>query len=325
MDLLVIDTLDADVLAWLSARHELRHAPELAHDPREFRLSLETVRATIVPASVTFDAETLDFAPRLCAIGRISAGSENISLTACERRGIEVVRSLTAGARAEAEFMIAAMLSLLRRVAVRGPGGALAGRELGGATLGLVGMPPSARTLVHLLSGFETRIIGYDPTLHASDASWELWQVEPVGLRELVERADVLCVQLDYFTRYRGLLGSRFLPFCKRDQVIVSTAHSGLFDEAALARVLRSGRIAAAWLDSVEPGVLDRGRPLHGIETLQVTPRVASTTLQSRQRSAWAVVRRIDELLGGEPAADPAFSSTVPGVLADLADESSSQ
>ena len=39
----------------------------------------------------------------------------------------------------------------------------------------------------------------------------------------------------------------------------------------------KSGRIAAAWLDSVEPGALDPHRPLHGIETLQVTPRVAST------------------------------------------------
>lgn len=322
MDLLVIDALDADVLAWLGARHEVTVAPQLAEDPREFRRAIAGVRAVIVPASVTFDAETLDFAPELCAIGRVSAGPENISLTACERRGVEVVRSATASARAEAEFTIAAMLTLLRRVPVRGPSGALAGRELGGATIGLVGMPPAARTLVHLLSGFDARVIGYDPTLHANDASWPLWRVEPAGLVDLVERADVLCVQLDYFSRYRGLFGSRLLPCCKRDQVIVSTAHSGLFDEAALARVLRSGRVAAAWLDSVEPGLLERGRPLHGIDTLQVTPRVACTTVQSRQRSAWTVARRIDELLGGDPSSDPAFSSTVPGALADLANES---
>ena len=119
------------------------------------------------------------------------------------------------------------------------------------------------------------------------------------GLRELVESADVLCVQLDYFSRYHGLLGDRFLRHCKPNQVVVSTAHSRLFDEAALAAALRSGRIAAAWLDSVEPGVLDPHRPLAGIETLQVTPRIAATTLESRQRSAWAVARRIDELLDG--------------------------
>src|SRR5678816_2584739 len=98
-------------------------------------------------------------------------------------------------------------------------------------------------------------------------------------------RADVLCVQLDYFSRYHGLLGDRFLRHCKPNQVVVSTAHSRLFDEVALATALKSGRIAAAWLDSVEPGALDPHRPLHGIETLQVTPRRASRASEAPGRT----------------------------------------
>ena len=246
---------------------------------------------------------------------RVNAGSENIDLEACERRHVEVVRSLSASARAEAEFIIGAMLSLLRRVPVRSPDGSVAGRELGGTTIGMVGMPPAARMIVQLLSGFGTRIIGYDPSLHANDGVWPLWQVTPVGLRDLVERADVLCVQLDYFSRYHGLFGERFLPHCKQDQVLVSTGHSGLFDEAALANALKTGRMAAAWLDSVQPGALDPDRPLHGIETLQVTPRVAGTTRESRQRSAWAVARRIDELLEAAPFAGRDFRATIPDGL----------
>lgn len=298
MDVLVIDSLDADVMAWLGSRHQVRQAPELAMLPREFRRALYNVRALVVPSSVSIDAETLDFAPVLRAVGRVSAGSENIDLGACERRHVEVVRSVTASARAEAEFVIGAVLSLLRRVPVRGADGTIAGRELGGATIGLVGMPPAARTMAQLLSGFGVRIIGYDPALHANDSVWPLWQVVPASLREMVERADVLCVQLDYYSRYHGLLGDRFLPYCKPHQVIVSTGHSALFDESSLAAALKSGRIAAAWLDSVEPGALDPERPLHGIDTLQVTPRISGTTRESRQRSAWAVARRIDELLG---------------------------
>lgn len=324
VDLLVIDMLETDVSEWLAERHSVCFAPELALDPREFRKALHDVKATIVPSQLGIDAAALDFAPVLRAVGRVSAGSENIDLLACERRGVEVVRSHTASARAEAEFAIGAMLALLRRVPVRGPDGTLSGRELGAATLGLVGMPPAARTIAQLLSGFGTRILGYDPSMHASDSVWPLWRVAPAGLRELVERADVLCVQLDYYSRYHGLLGERFLPHCKPDQVLVSTAHSGLFDEAALAEALKSGRIAAAWLDSVEPGALDEGRPLHGIETLQVSPRIAGTTRESRQRSAWAVARRIDELLDPEPLQPRAgrdlrdFSATAPGDPADL-------
>ncbi len=318
MDVLVVDTLESDVMQWLGSRHSVRHAPQLAHEPREFRRALYNVRSAIVPGSVTIDTETLDFAPLLRALGRVSTGAENIDLEACARRRVEVVRSLTASARAEAEFAIGAMLSLLRRVPVRGVDGSACGRELGGATIGLVGMPPSARSVAQLLSGFGARVIGYDPALHASESVWALWQVAPASLRELVERADVLCVQLGYFSRYHGLLGDRFLPYCKPNQVLVSTAHSGLFDESALAAALKSGRIAAAWLDSLEPGALEPGRPLHGIETLQVTPRVAATTRESRQRSAWAVARRIDELLDFVPRSASDFSATIPGGLAGL-------
>src|SRR5450432_4638544 len=235
MDLLIVDTLEADVMEWLGLRHSIRYAPELAYEPREFRRALYNVRAAIVPASATIDAETLDFAPLLRAIGRVSAGAESIDLAMCERRGIEVVRSVTASARAEAEFVIGAMLSLLRRVPVRAADGSIAGRELGGATIGLVGMPPAARTIAQLLATFDVHIVGYDPSLHVSDRVWAQWQVAHSSLRELVACSDVVCVQLDYFSRYHGLIGDRFLRHCKPNQVIVSTAHSGLFDEVALA------------------------------------------------------------------------------------------
>jgi phosphoglycerate dehydrogenase-like enzyme len=128
---------------------------------------------------------------------------------------------------------------------------------------------------------------------------WARWRVESLPLRDLIEQADAVCVQLGYFSRYQGLLGERVLPYCKPNQVLVSISPSGLFNEMALADALASGRMSAAWLDSLEPGALDPGRPLYGIENLQITPRVASTTRESRSRSAWAVAKRIDELLKG--------------------------
>ena len=321
MDLLIIEPLEAEVIQWLEARYAIRYAPELAADPRTLRQALYNVRAMIVPPSVTVDAQALHYAPVLRAVGRVSAGAENIDLDACARARVEVVRGLTATAQAEAEFMIGALLSLLRRVPVMGSDGMLVGRELGAATVGLVGMAPAARSMAQMLAGFGSKMVGYDPALHASDPVFERWRVKPLGLRELLEQSDAVCVQLSYFSRYHGLLGERFLPFCKPNQVIVSIAHSGLFDEAALAEALTSGRVAAAWLDSLEPGALDQGRALFGIDNLQITPRVASTTRESRLRSAWEVVKRIDQLLTVAPPAVPAFKSTAPSVPTDLATE----
>jgi D-3-phosphoglycerate dehydrogenase len=318
MDLLIVEPLEDEVMQWLAARHPLCYAPELALDPRAFRQSLYNVRAAIVPPSVPVDAQTLHYAPLLRAIGRVSAGAENIDADACARAGVEVVRSANATAQAEAEFMLGALLSLLRRVPVLGADGLWVGRELGAATVGLIGMPPAARSMAQMLGGFGSQLVGYDPALHASDSLWARWRVTPLGLRELLERADAVCIQLSYFSRYQGLLGDRFLPHCKPNQVIVCLTQSGIFDAAALGNTLRSGRIAAAWLDSLEPGALEEGQPLAGIETLQITPRVASTTRESRLRSAWGVARRIDDLLSRAPSSRQ-FRASAPGVPLDLA------
>ena len=321
MDLLIIEPLEAEVMEWLGARYALRYAPELADDPRAFRQALYNVRSMIVPPSVTLDAQALHYAPVLRAVGRVSAGAENIDLDACARARIEVVRGLTATAQAEAEFMIGALLSMLRRVPVVGSDGMLVGRELGAATVGLIGMAPAARSMAKMLAGFGSKIVGYDPSLHASDTLFERWRVRPLGLREVLEQSDAVCVQLSYFSRYHGLLGERFLPFCKPNQVMVSIAHSGLFDEAALAQALTGGPLSAAWLDSLEPGALDEGRPLFGMANLQITPRVASTTRESRLRSAWAVVKRIDELLSVAANPQRVFRMTTPSAPTDLAAE----
>jgi D-3-phosphoglycerate dehydrogenase / 2-oxoglutarate reductase len=319
MDLLILEALEPEVVRWLESRHSVRYAPELARDPKGFREALRTARALVLPPSLALDAVILREARELCAVGRVSAGVENIDLDACARAGIEVVRSLTATAPAEAEFMVGALLSLLRRVPVQGADGTLVGRELGSVAVGLVGMTPAARLMSKLLSGFGSRVVGYDPAVHATDRVWERWQVQPVGLRELVEGCEAVCVQLAYFSRYDGLLGDRILSYCKPDQVMVCISHSALFDEAALARVLSSGRMAAAWFDSLEPGALAEGRPLHGLDTLQVSPRVASTTRESRLRSAWAVVKRIDELLTIDSLMPDDYTPTRPGAVAGLA------
>lgn len=310
MDLLIVEPIETDVLSWLQARHSVRYAPELARDPRSFRQTLFNVRAAVLPPQLRVDAETLSFAPLLRAVGRVEPGLENIDIDACTRSGVELVRGSAATAPAEAEFMIAALITLLRP-GVDG-GRVTTGRELASATVGLVGLAPAARALSAMLSGFGTRLIGYDPTLHASDILWGRWRIEAMGLRELLETADAVCLQLPYYSRYQGLFGERYLPQCKPGQVLISTSHSALFDEAVLATALRSGRLASVWFDSVEPGLLDPGRPLNGAPNLHTTSRLAGYTQESRVRSVWAVAQRLDEILSQTPPVARDHRAAVP-------------
>ncbi len=297
MTVLILEPLEADVVQWLAERHDARFAPELVGDHEALADALRDARALVAPPGVRVDAELLHGARVLRAIGRASGGAENIDMEACRKAGVEVVRSQASTASAEAEFAIGALLSLLRRLPVEGSDGLRVGRELGCATVGLLGLTPTAQVLTQLLQAFGTRVIGYDPAAHPSDSTWLRWGIEAVSLSELMEQSDGLVLLLPYFERFRGLVGERQLEIAKPEQVLVGVSQSSLVNEVALMQALRSGRLRAAWFDSLEPGWLEGGRPLNGLANLQVTPRVAGTTRESRVRAAWAVARAIDELL----------------------------
>lgn len=306
MTVLILEPLEAEVVQWLAERHDARFAPELVGDLEGLIEALQDQRALVAPPEVRVDAELLRHAPTLRAIGRASGGAENVDVEACRKAGVDVVRAQMSTASAEAEFAVGALLSLLRRVPVEGSDGLKVGRELGCSTVGLLGLTPAARILTQLLQAFGTRVIGYDPALHPSDGTWARWGIESVSLGELLEHSDGLVLLLPYFERFRGLIGERQLASARSGQVLVNLSHSGLLDEIALARALRSGQLLAAWFDSMEPGWLESGRPLNGVSTLQVTPRLAGTTRESRVRAAWAVARGIDELLGPLPSGNKA-------------------
>ena len=181
MDVLIVEPLEPEVVQWLETRYRVRHAPQLARDPLALRKALSQVRAMITPPSVSIDEAVLRAAPQLRAVGRLSAGVENIDVEACARAGVEVVRPSGAGAAAEAEFAIA------RAAAAAAPrAGAQrrrpAGRPRAGQrTVGLVGMTPAARPLAQLLAAFGAEVVGYDPALHANDALWSTWGVRPAA------------------------------------------------------------------------------------------------------------------------------------------------
>jgi D-3-phosphoglycerate dehydrogenase / 2-oxoglutarate reductase len=325
MDVLIVEPLDADVMAWLSARYAVRLAPELAQDPPAFAWALGAVRALVVPPSLTINAATLQRAPQLRFVGRLSAGAENIDIDACARAGVEVVRPASANAPAEAEFAIGAMLQMLRRMPIINSDGFLVGRELGHCTVGVVGLTPATKHLSRLLSAFGAKVLGHDPGLQTADSLWQHAGAQPVGLSELLAQSDAVCVLLSFFPRYAGLLTDALLRQCKRHQVLLCLSSAHLFQESALARAMTAGPLSAAWFDQMDPAWLMPGRPLYQLDTLQTTPRISGTTQQSRARSAWALAGRMDELLRAPPAAPSnelgGFRPSQPGALAGLEDE----
>ena len=128
---------------------------------------------------------------------------------------------------------------------------------------------------------------------------WERWRVEPLGLRELLEAVGrgVRAAHLLHAAT-TACSASASCRSASRTRCSSASRIRALFDEAALADALTSGRMAAAWLDSLEPGALDPGRPLHGIDdAADHAARGEHHARVAQLRSAWAVAKRIDELL----------------------------
>ncbi len=314
MDILLLDALVPEAIAWLGARHSVEFRPELAEDTVALRQAAYKTQGIVLPRQTVVTRELLDFLPMLKAVGRLSAGSDNTSLEACTGRGVTVIQASSAHVRSNAEYLLSSLLLLYRRGVVSSLMGrrhstSQVGRELHGSTVGLLGLSPTAHTLAAMLGGLGVRVIGYDPAVHHAAPVWARLKVQPVSLAELTSQSDAVSVQMLYAARFKGLVNDKLLATCKRNQLWVGISRSELFDQSALAAALCDGRIEACIVDGAEASFLGGDSPLKGLKNLFVTPRLASHTREARLRSSWYVAHRLHEAISPPPGSDGSRSS----------------
>lgn len=314
MEILLLERLVPEAHAWLDARHQLALHPELADDPAALRKVLYNVQALVLPRKLAVTRELLDFAPVLRVIGRTHFASDNVDLEACRDHRVRVVQALNAHVRSNAEYLLASLLTLLRRsipAALNDDrhAGPTLGRELHGSTVGLLGLAPAAHALALMLRAMGARVIGYDPAVHHTAPMWERLRVQPVNLGELLEQSDCVSVQVLYGSRYQGFINEKVLAHCKHGQLWVGTTRTALFEPQALAAALGDGRIEAALFDGADSGFAGRGSALYDLPNLFLTPRIGSLTRESRQRASWYVAQRIHETLERPPTGDTGFDA----------------
>jgi phosphoglycerate dehydrogenase-like enzyme len=306
MEVLLIDPLVPEALAWLKERHEVSFHPEWGDDPIELRKNTYKTRALVLPPHVVVSQEFLDFSPKLQVIARMQISSDNTDLDACAKRRVRVVQARSATVRSNAEYLLYGLLMLYRRGMISALLGrkisqVRMGRELAGSTVGLLGLSPVAHTLAPMLKNLGVRLLGYDPAVHHAAPLWSKLGVEPVTVTELLTRSDAVSLQMVYASRFRGWINERLLNHCKPGQLWVGVSRSTLFDVEALALALSDGRIDACLLDGANAAFAATGTPLHELPNLHLTPRLGSHTREAKLRASWYVAHRIHETLA--PAA----------------------
>ena len=220
-------------------------------------------------------------APSLKVISKHGSGTDTIDKAAARARGIEVVAAAGANAAAVAEQALALMLACAKSVIklnARMHTGCWdksthKSVELGGRTVGLVGLGAIGQRFAKVADAIGMRVIGFDP--YAKELPP---YIKSVNLETIWRESDVISLHCPLTEENRNLVNATTLAACKQGVMIINTARGGLIDEAALVAALQSGQVASAGLDSFQVEPMVGGHPFHGIANLILSPHIGGVT-----------------------------------------------
>ena len=255
--------------------------------------------------SIPVGADLLDSAgSSLKVVANFGVGYDNIDLDAARARGVRVTNTPGVLTNATAELAVALMLATARRIAeadaaVRSGEWALSdadeliGRELAGATVGLVGFGRIARRVAELLRGFDVRLLVTSRSGGAPSPG-----VERLELPELLAASDFVSVHVPLTAETRHLIDANALAAMKSGAILVNTSRGAVVDTTALIHALRSGHLGAAGLDVYEnePHVPSDLRELRDTVLL---PHIGSATAATRDAMARLCAENVIAVLDG--------------------------
>lgn len=280
---------------------------------------LEHIRdcdAHMATVRLQLDREIIDAAPRLRLVATYSTGTDHLDLARLAERGIAVIslkddREILDQVTSTAELAFGLLLTCARRLgecfeatrAGRWERHKLAGRQLSGLTLGIIGCGRLGTMMAQYGRAFRMRVLGTDPQVKAFPEG-----VTPVALPRLLAESDFVSLHVHLAGETRNLLGARELAQMKPGACLINTSRGGLIDEAALIAEMRGGRIAAAGLDVID-GEWREDKFNHPLiaysrenPRLYITPHVGGTSPDAIRLTARHTFEKVLAYLRARPA-----------------------
>lgn len=283
---------------------------ELPPSAEELSDLLDGCDGAITLVTDAIDAAVLDAHPALRVVSNFAVGYDNVNVPDATARGVAVCNTPGVLTETTADFAFALLMAAARRVVeaadyVRagkwqtwGPT-LLLGRDLHGATLGIVGFGRIGKEMAKRARGFDMRILAYDE-FHDDAAALELG-VAFIPLADLLRDSDFVSLHCALTPETRHLIGAPELAAMKPEGILVNAARGPVVDTDALVAALRDGRILAAALDVTDPEPLPPDHPLIGMANCLVAPHIASATVATRDNMATLAVRNCLAVLQGDP------------------------
>ncbi len=240
------------------------------------------------------DASLMEANPQLRFIASMSVGVDHIDVKAATARGIVVGNTPGVLVETTADASFALLLAAARRLVeadrfVRGGHWRVenawspeffTGKDVAGATLGIVGLGEVGQAVARRAAGFGMKVLAWNRTPRSVPG------VEAVELDELLAASDFVSINLALGEETRNLIDERRLGLMKRDAVLVNTSRGGIVDEQALADALSHDRLAAAGLDVFEREPVPDDHPLLSLPNVVATPHIGSATEATRIKMA---------------------------------------
>ena len=286
---LVTDKLADEGLDLLRAAPDLEVVVNTKLDFNGLRAALAEADGIVIRSGTQLTAEVLKDQARLKVIVRAGVGVDNIDVPAATREGIVVMNTPGGNTVSTAEHTMALMLALSRNVAKandslkagRWDRTKFTGTQLGGKTLGIIGLGRVGLAVAERAQAFDMKVVGYDPFMSAERAL-------EFGI-ESVSSVDDLWSQCDYFTLHtplseetRNIVNAAALAKMKPTARIINCARGGLIDEPALAEALTAGKIAGAAVDVFDPEPPPADNPLVTHPSVLVTPHLGASTEEAQ-------------------------------------------
>jgi len=305
MKVLIADPIAEEGIEALRAHAEVDVRLKMGHD--ELIAAIGDYDAIVVRSETKVSAEIIEAGQKLQVIGRAGVGVDNIDIEAATRKGIVVVNAPTGNTVSAAEHTIAMMLSLARHIPQaherlkKGDWRRqdFLGTELRNKTLGIIGLGNVGSEVARRTSGFQMRLIAYDPFVSTEYA--QNLGVDLVSFEVLLKESDFITIHTPLTKTTKSLIGTKELAMVKPTVRIVNCARGGVIDEEALYKAVEGGTTAGAAIDvfTEEPA---KDSILFKSDKILVTPHLAASTAEAQAGAALDVVEQIIAVLHNEPA-----------------------
>ncbi len=254
------------------------------------------------------DAEIMDAAPNLKVIGNYAVGYNNIDVEYAKKKGIVVTNTPGVLTDATADLAFALILAAARRV-VEGDkfmrdgkfkGWApmlLLGKDVWGATLGIIGAGRIGQALGIRAKGFNMKILYYS---RKRKEEFEMaTRAKYVELDELLRESDIISIHVPLTEDTWHLIDKREFEIMKDGAILINTSRGEVVNEEAMIEALKSGKLFAAGLDVYynEPNV---NPELYKLKNVVLTPHIGSATESTRRKMAEMVCSDVVRVLKGE-------------------------